>query len=135
MPTTAPTYRDEAEIRQLYQRLLDSWGDATAYAECFTQDADYVIANGKIQSGWREIVEGHEIVFSAWGRNSSLAGRVHRLRFLTPDVALLIAYGHVVHDDHRSSDANKRTVYTLTAQRVDGQWRFVAYQNTPLGGH
>jgi ketosteroid isomerase-like protein len=51
------------------------------------------------------------------------------------DVAVLLGYGHVVYLDHRSSDENKRTVYTLVAQRLDGRWLFVAYQNTPLGKH
>ncbi len=45
----------------------------------------------------------------------------------------LIAYGHVVYLDNRSSDQNKRTVYSLVAQRRDTRWIFAAYQNTPLG--
>jgi uncharacterized protein (TIGR02246 family) len=133
--TLAITYDDETRIRSLYQRMLDSWQDAAAYAECFAPDADYIIANGKLERGWQEIVEGHQIIFSAWARDSRLEGRIDRIRFLTPDVAILTAYGHIVYTDDRSSDANKRTIYTLTAQRIDGDWTFVAYQNTPLGGH
>lgn len=134
MHTAPPTYQDEKEIRELYQRMLDSWQDSASYAECFAPDADYIIANGKLERGWQEIVAGHDIIFSAWARNSHLQGRIDRIRFLTPDVALLTAYGHIVYDDHRSSDANKRTIYTLTAQKIDAMWLFVAYQNTPLGG-
>jgi uncharacterized protein (TIGR02246 family) len=133
--STAPRYADEFAIRELYQRMLDSWLDAPAFAECFTPDATYIIANGKVQRGWQDIVDGHEIIFSAWARESHLEGRIDSIRFLTPDVALLIAYGHIVYDDDRSSDANKRTIYTLTAQRIDGRWTFVAYQNTPLASH
>ena len=66
---------------------------------------------------------------------SSLEGRIDRIRFLTSDVAILTAYGHIVYNDDRSSDNNKRTIYTLTAQKTDATWTFVAYQNTPLGGH
>ncbi|MDX6394716.1 MAG: hypothetical protein QOJ73_5779 [Streptosporangiaceae bacterium] len=135
MTVTAATYTDEAEIRTLYQRMLDSWQDSAAYAECFAPDADYIIANGKLERGWQEIVDGHDIIFSAWARESRLEGRIDRLRFLTADVAILTAYGHIVYTDHRSSDANKRTIYTLTAQKIDNTWTFVAYQNTPLGGH
>jgi uncharacterized protein (TIGR02246 family) len=129
------SYTDESAIRALYQRMLDSWGDAVAYAECFTQDADYIIANGMIEHGWKEIVDGHEIIFSAWARNSRLVGVVHSLRFITHEVALLIAHGHIEYLDHRSSDDNKRTVYSLVAQRIDGSWLFTAYQNTPLQTH
>lgn len=132
---TKVRYADEAAIRDLYRRMLDAWGDAEAYAECFTPDADYIIGAGAVQHGWAEIVDGHRVAFSAWARSSRLEGRIERLRFLTPDVALLIAYGHVVYLDHRSSDQNKRTVYSLVAHRLDGRWTFAAYQNTPLGGH
>lgn len=133
--STNVSYADETAIRDHYARMLACWGDATAYAECFTPDADYIIANGMIEHGWQQIVEGHAIIFSAWARNSRLVGRVESIRFITADVALLIAHGHIEYMDHRSSADNKRTVYSLVAQRFDDRWLFAAYQNTPLGGH
>ena len=132
---TSPTLADESAIRDLYRRMLDAWGDSRAYAACFTPDADYIYGAGGVQRGWQEIIDGHDVAFSAWARDSRLEGRIERLRFLTADVALLLAYGHVVYLDHRSSDQNKRTVYTLVAQRLEGEWVFAAYQNTPLGRH
>lgn len=134
MALARPTYQDERQVRALYQRMLESWGDAEAYASCFTPDADYVIADGKLEHGWAGIVAGHEIIFSAWARDSHLVGAVHSLRFLTADVAHLLAYGHIGYDDQRSSDTTKRTIYSLVTQKLRGEWLFVAYQNTPLGG-
>lgn len=131
---TTVRYSDETAIRGLYQRMLEAWGDAVAYAECFTPDADYIIASGMVERGWKEIVDGHQIIFSAWARNSRLEGRIDSIRFLTHDIAVLIAYGHIVYLDRRSSDDNERTIYTLVAQRSDSGWRFAAYQNTPLAG-
>jgi uncharacterized protein (TIGR02246 family) len=130
--SAAPTYEDEVEIRSLYQRMLDSWGDSAAFANCFTPDADYVVGHGMLEKGWQEIVDGHNIIFSAWARNSSLVGHIHSIRFLTSDVAYLLAYGHIVYNDNRSSDGNKRTIYSLVAQKKEDGWIFVAYQNTPL---
>jgi uncharacterized protein (TIGR02246 family) len=130
-----PTYADETAIRSLYQRMLDAWGDAKAYAECFTPEADYIYGAGGVQHGWKEIIDGHNIAFSGWARTSRLEGRIDRLRFITDDVALLLGYGHVVYLDDRSSDQNKRTVYTLVAQRLNDRWLFAGYQNTPLGKH
>lgn len=130
------SFADETAIRDHYQRMLDSWEHgAEAYAECFAPDATYIIANGKVQRGWQEIVDGHKIIFSAWARNSRLEGRIDSITFLTPEVAQLVAYGHIVYKDHRSSEQNKRTVYTITARRDPDGWTFVTYQNTPLGGH
>ena len=61
---TALSFADERAIRDHYQRMLDSWErGAEAYAECFTPDAVYIIANGKVQRGWQEIVDGHKIIF------------------------------------------------------------------------
>lgn len=131
-----PSFADEQAIRALYQTMLDSWEKgATAYAECFAPDATYIVGNGMIEQGWQEIVSGHEIIFSAWARNSRLEGRIERLQFLLPDMALIVAYGHIVYKDHRSSEKNKRTVYSLLAQKSGGRWQFVFYQNTPIGGH
>ena len=126
-------HADEEAIRALYQQMLDAWGDAQRYAEYFTPDADYIYGAGGVQHGWREIIDGHNVAFSAWARNSRLEGRIERLRFLTNDVAVLLGYGHVVYLDQRSSDQNKRTVYNIVAQRIDDRWTFVSYQNTPLG--
>jgi uncharacterized protein (TIGR02246 family) len=99
-----PTFADESAIRGHYQRMLDAREHgAEAYAECFAPDATYIIANGKVQRGWQEIVDGHQIIFSAWARNSRLEGRIDRLTFLTADVAQLVAYGHTVYKDRRSS--------------------------------
>lgn len=132
--TATVSYADEAAIRDHYQHMLDCWGDAVAYAECFTPDADYIIADGMIEHGWKEIIDGHEIIFSAWTRNSRLIGQIESIRFITIDVALLIARGHIEYLDNRSSGGIKRTVYSLVAQRFEGRWRFAAYQNTPLAG-
>lgn len=135
MRVRTPQYADEAAIRALYHRMLGAWGDARAYAACFTPDADYIYGAGGVQHGWQEIIDGHNVAFSAWARQSRLEGRIERLRFLSGDVAVLLGYGHVVYLDQRSSDQNKRTVYTLVAQCFEGRWLFVSYQNTPLGKH
>lgn len=135
-PASVPAFADERAIRTLYARLLASWEQgASAYAECFAPDSTYIVGNGLIEQGWQEIVDGHETIFAAWARNSRLEGRIDRLQFLLPDVALLIASGHIVYKDHRSSDRNKRTVYSLIAQKRAGAWQFVFYQNTPIAGH
>lgn len=130
-----PTVKDEEMIRELYARMLASWSDADAYASCFTQDAVYIVASGMIEDGWKEIIEGHKIIFSAWARNSHLEGNIQRIRFLSPEIALVIAGGHIVYDDNRSSADNKRTVYTLIAKKDHDDWLFVAYQNTPIEQH
>lgn len=73
------SFADEAEIRVLYTRLLDSWErGAERYAECFSPDAVYIPGNGMVQRGWQEIVDGHNIIFNAWARNPVWSGRSTR---------------------------------------------------------
>ena len=126
-----PSDADAALIRALYRQMLDRWLDAPAYAECFTYDSDYVTGGGRLERGWQENVEGHQIIFSAWARDSHLAGRIEQIRRLGDDVAVVVAYGHIVFDDDRP-DSGKRTVYSLIARKVDGSWVFAGYQNTPI---
>ncbi len=132
----SPNFGDEQAIRALYRTMIDSWElGSAAYAECFAPDTTYIVGNGMIEQGWQEIVDGHDIIFSAWARNSRLEGRIERLQFLLPEIALIVASGHIVFKDHRSSDANKRTIYSLLAHKVSGKWQFVFYQNTPIAAH
>lgn len=111
--------------------MVDRWLDAPAYAECFTHDSDYITGGGRLERGWRENVDGHQIIFSGWARETHLAARIDEIRFLTPEVAVVTAYGHIIFHDGRP-DTSKRTVYTITAHDLDREWIFVGYQNTPL---
>lgn len=132
----APKLADERDVRHLYEQLLQRWEQgAEAYAECFSQDAIYIVGTGMIENGWNEIVEGHEIIFSAWARNSRLRGTIDEIRFLSPAIAIVVAHGNIEYKDHRSSELNTRTVYTLIAQKREGGWIFVHYQNTPILKH
>lgn len=70
MPT--PRYADEQAIRTLYRQMLDAWGDAQAYAQYFTADADYIYGAGGVQHGWQEIIDGHNVAFSAWHGTADL---------------------------------------------------------------
>jgi uncharacterized protein (TIGR02246 family) len=123
---------DDTALRDLYQSLLASWGcgDAQGYAAHFAPDAPYIIATGAIEMGTQEIVAGHQAIFDTWARNTRLAGTIQSLRFLTPEIALIIATGAIVSAEGVEED--EKTIYTLVAQKQAGRWQFVAYQNTPI---
>ncbi|MEL5958876.1 hypothetical protein AADR41_29620 [Streptomyces sp. CLV115] len=59
---------------------------------------------------------------------------IESIRFITSNVALLIAHGHIEYLDHRSGDGIKLTFHSLVTQQLGGRWLFTACQNTPLGG-
>lgn len=76
-PHTSSTYAtDEMAIRDLFQRLLDSWGsgDGYAYAAHFTQDSDYVAFDGTHYKGCEENAIVHQQLFNTWLKGTRLNG-------------------------------------------------------------
>ena len=58
------------------------------------------------------------------------------MRFLTPDVALLIGRGGTIMRGDTSPSPERDSIQTLVAVREDGQWRLTSFQNTrvrPIG--
>ena len=139
--TTATTakalsFADERAIRDHYQRMLDSREHgAEAYAECFTPDAVYIIANGKVQRGWQEIVDGHKIIFSAWARNSrSRAGSTAS----PSSPPTWRSWSPMATSSTRTTALATRTSAPSTPSPPDATQtggRSCPDQNTPLGAH
>ncbi len=124
---------DEAKIREVYDALISAWAKNSAedYAAVFTHDAEYIVASGVVEHGRAEIIAGHQQIFDTWAKGSTLRGEITSIKWLTPDVALVLAGGSVL--EAGSTDSDEVTVYSLVALRdVAGKWLFAAYQNTPV---
>ena len=136
-PSTALA-SDEATIRQLFQSMAESWdkGDAIAYTEHFSEDADYVAFDGVNQKGRAAIIAAHQPLFEKWLKGSRLTGQIDSLRFLAPNVALIHSSGNII-DRGRSTPVPERaSSQTVVAKKEGGEWHFVAFHNTrirPIG--
>jgi len=127
----------ESAVVQLCQRLTDAWnaGDATAYGDLFTVDADYVVFNGVHLEGRNAIAESHRWLFEGPLRGTRLgAGATPaappRVRFVRPDVAIVISGGGMTMAGDPTPDPGHDSIQTLVAvQEADG-WRFASFQNT-----
>jgi uncharacterized protein (TIGR02246 family) len=77
------------EVLQLVDHLQKSWNarDAKAYAESFTDDAEFTTVFGNVNKGRKAIEDGHAIVFSRLFKKSSLSIIGTSVRFIRPDVA------------------------------------------------
>lgn len=129
---------DEQALRDLLQALMDRWaaGDAEAYADLFTEDADYVAFDGVNQKGRDAIVAGHQPLFTRWLKGSRLIGDVTSIRFLAPDVALMHATGNTIMAGKSRPAPGRESIQTLVAVKRDGVWRFTAFHNArvrPIG--
>ncbi|NOK08494.1 SgcJ/EcaC family oxidoreductase [Corallococcus exercitus] len=123
-----------AAIHAHFQRMFDCWrrGDAQAYADCFTEDMDYVVFDGSHLKGRKANAEAHQALFDGVLRGSVPEGKVTSLRFLGPDVALIHAVGAIKLRWQRKANASRQSIQTLVAVKREGAWSFSAFQNTRI---
>lgn len=127
--------RGQTEVRSLYQRLLEAWNqrDAAAFAALFAQDAQVIGFDGSQMAGPAEIKATLEGIF-AHHLTATYVGKIRRVRFLTPGVAVLSAVAGMVPPGQADLNPALNTLQTLVAA-YDGQWRILLYQNTPAQFH
>jgi uncharacterized protein (TIGR02246 family) len=124
------TETDTAEITDLLRRMTQAWntGDAGAYAEVFTKDAQYISWLGTRDDGIAAIEATHRFLFAGPLKgvrmDSGGSGASVDIRYLTRDIALVIA------DGGKPEHAPAASIVTLTAVRTDGRWLFASFQNT-----
>lgn len=123
---------DTVAVTALFAAMGDAWGaaDAQAYADCFTADADYVTFVGTHLRGRRQILESHEALWQHFQKGTRLHQEVRSLRFITPDVAILVTSGAILQAKQQAPKPKDLKVQTLVAVRQDGRWLFASFQNT-----
>ena len=131
---------DEAAVRALYQQMMDAWnhGSGEGFAAPFDDEGDFVAFDGTHLKGRRQIASSHQPLFDKWLKGTRLVGQITRVRFLSPDVALMHATGGTVMRGKSSPSPERDSIQTLVATRQCGDWRLAAFQNTrvrPIGRH
>ncbi|WP_336087493.1 SgcJ/EcaC family oxidoreductase [Nocardia sp. SSK8] len=125
------TRADEQAVRALFAANTAAWdaGDARAFAATFTDDAEYVTWFGRHYTGRAAIESSHAALFTSYLKNSRLDGEITRLRFLTPDVAVVDGRGALLKGKQTRNRRNTKD-YVYVAVRQAGSWRFAAFHNT-----
>ncbi len=134
----------DQEVGRLFDALTEAWntGDATAYAELFTEGADYITFFGLHMEGRRAIEESHRALFDGPLKGSRIgfgpeaeAGQRDgaRIRALGPGVALVVARGGLTFPGQETPDPDRGSMIILTAVRAAEGWRFASFQNTRIG--
>jgi uncharacterized protein (TIGR02246 family) len=136
-PQASP-FNDEAAVRALYEQLMAGWnsGSAEAFAALFAEDGDFIAFDGSHFKGHEDIVSFHRPLFETHLKGTRLVGRVKSVRFLSPDVALMHAFGGTVMRRKSAPSPERNSIQTLVATKRDGEWRLAAFQNTrvrPIG--
>ncbi len=125
---------DEAAIRQVVQQVQDGWnmGSGEGFAAPFTEDADYVVVDGRYINGRTTIGEGHQYIFDTIYKGSTNTMQVENVRFIRPDVALARVHAHLKFSGGgEAREGTARSTWVLTKDG-DGQWSIAAFHNTPI---
>ena len=129
-------FADEAEIRALYQQMLESWNrrDAEAMAAAFAEDGESIGFDGSVMTGRAEIAATLRQIF-ADHPTGAYVWKVREVQPLAPGAAVLRAIVGMV--PHGKSDINPalNAHQTVVAAKRDGRWRIVLLQNTPAQFH
>jgi uncharacterized protein (TIGR02246 family) len=127
-------------ILELGQALQDAWnrGDAAGFASLFTDDADFVAWNGQYGQGRQSIEDGHRPLFDGplAGSRIVLVGddaesaRAESLRFIRPDVAIMVTSGAVTLASQSATGPDHESVQTFVLSKNGSYWRVAAFHNT-----
>src|SRR3982751_4443231 len=119
---------DWAGVRACLARLEDAWaaGDATGYADCFSNDATYVTFAGTVHLGRQDIADCHQALFATFAKGTRMFPTVRDVRFHGPDTATVLTTGDIGNRPPRSGGK----VQSFTFHRGAAGWECVAFQNT-----
>src|SRR5919199_189231 len=123
---------DEAAIRALYQQMIDGWnaGNGDDFAAPYSDDSDFVGFDGTYMKGRLEIASFHQMLFDKFLRGSRLIGKIRSIRFVTDNVAIMIAVGGTVMAGQSDIEPERNSIHTIVAIKLDSNWCFTAFQNS-----
>jgi uncharacterized protein (TIGR02246 family) len=124
---------DNFNIQKLYQKKIEGWnnGDGEKFAEPYTEDADYIGFDGTYLKGRQEIASFHQMLFDKFLSGSRLIGKIKSIRFLTSDVAVVVAIGGTIEAGQSNINPERNSIHTIIAiKHVNSKWFFTAFQNT-----
>jgi uncharacterized protein (TIGR02246 family) len=125
---------DLKAIRELFARLSVAWnrGDGEAYADCFTEDADYVTFMGQHLKGIRQIADVHRMLFQGPLKGSMLVSSADtdlQPRFISPDTAIVHAIGEIRLPAPAPNPGDRRSINTNVIVKRYGEWKLTAFHN------
>ena len=127
-------------VLELGQALQDAWnrGDAAGYASLYADDADFVAWNGSHGRGRQAIEDGHRRLFDGPLAGSRMvlvddgtdSAPPESLRFVRPDVAIMVISGVVTPASHSATRPDHESVQTFVLTKNGNRWQVAAFHNT-----
>ncbi len=124
---------EERALHGMVYQLEAAWNaaDSASFAALFADDADFIHILGGYYTGRVAIEAGHRMIFGTIYKGSSVRYSVEKIRFLRPDVAIIFLRQYLrFQEGGAASELEARP--TIIAEKVDGNWRIAALQNTRI---
>lgn len=126
---------DIVEIQNLYQTKLRGWnlGNDEIFSGVYTDDADFIGFDGTYLKGKQKIASFHQMLFDRFLKGSKIVGKIKCIRFLTADVAVVVAIGGTIESGRSKINPDRNSIHTMVAVKKDSRnsrWYFTAFQNT-----
>ncbi len=120
-----------AGLDRVAQSLTDAWnaGDGTAFARCFTTDADFVNIFALHVVGREAVAKQHQFIFDSIYRGSHNVFSILEARALAEAVVL----AHIESDLHVPGGPLAGEIKTLASVvfvRDDAEWLITSFHNT-----
>lgn len=125
---------DQAAFDQLRHQQEDAWAraDAAAFAATFTGDGDMVTFNGDHLHGREHITNRMQHYFDAYLQGTRLLMLSEQLRYVEPDIAIIVRTGCVLWDDQITCTDEALSVNTNVFVKRHGRWLQTSFQNTRI---
>lgn len=123
----------ESQISELFSKMTEAWEnrDGVAWGESFVPDADFTVWFGMELEGKEAIAAGHQFIFDRFYGGTSYKLAVKKIRFLTPEIAIVHLVGSVV-EQGEPLPAEPDSVPMAVVQKTGSGWKVVAFHNTPF---
>ena len=130
----------EAPIREIVSDQVTAWnaGDGKAYARHLAPDASFTNIFGMVMYGASAFAERHARILSTFYKGSTKHHDIRRIRFITPDVAIVDIDNEVRGVKAMPAgialppDGIVRTQLMEVFVRREGRWLVEAYHNVDV---
>ena len=127
---------DKDKVITLYHQLISAWNERNAgvMAECFDKGGEMIGFDGSDIAG-SDVIHSHLHQIFSSHPTPPYVRKVRSIRFVSDDVAILRAIVGMVPPGKTELMPALNAHQTLTAIKVDGDWKIAFFQNTPAQYH
>ncbi|HET7809108.1 MAG TPA: SgcJ/EcaC family oxidoreductase [Steroidobacteraceae bacterium] len=122
---------DETVLKTFVDQMIEAWnhGDAAGFAAPFAEDADFIAFEGTHLRGRAAIIGFHQPLFDTALKGTRLEGSVKFVRFVTPHLAVLHAWGTTTLKGQTNASSSRDSMQLFVFTKHADAWQCDALLN------